>query len=71
MAGTGWLQEEKDVCQKVRSALRKKRRHITRIQEPAESALIHQIRDSYKTAIHESIWVMDRGKESCSLADHT
>jgi len=70
MAGTGRLQEEDYVCQKVRSALRKKR-HITRTQEPAESALIHQIRDSYKIAIHESIWVMDRGKESSSLADHT
>lgn len=49
---------------------KKKKRHITRTQEPAESALIHQIRDSYKTEIHESTWVLDGGKENSYLVDH-
>lgn len=68
MAGTGRLQEEDDVCQKIRSALKRGRGRITRTQEPGDRALIRQIRDSHKTAIPESIWVMDRGKESSSLA---
>lgn len=51
MADTGWLQEEDYVCQKIRSTLKKKKkRPVTRTQEPAE-------------VLHESIWVMDTIRE--------